>query len=166
MNFEELWIGDLVHVKHLETNGKFEGVEANGKVKVRLGFNVHYFEKDDLTEAVEESEENSILFDNKLSVPKYEATFSSKELDLHIEKLNPRLQHQTVEQIVHYQISKCEAFIRYAIDRRWAKILIIHGKGTGVLKQEVEHIVKGFVEVSYSLEKNNGGALEVWFQYY
>lgn len=160
---KELWIGDLVHVVPHNTNGKYEGIEPDGKIKVRLGFNVHYFELHELTKAEDEGEPFRVPEEKK--APKQIDVFQGPELDLHIEKLNPHLLHQTPEQIIEFQVRKSEAFVTYAIKKRWAKVLIIHGKGTGILKAEVQHLVEGFNETAYTLTKNDGGALEVWFQY-
>ena len=160
---EDLWIGDLVHVVPHKTNGKYEGIEPNGQVKVRLGYNVHYFEVSQLSKAVDEAQPINVREEKK--VPKELHVFQGPELDLHIEKLNPSLLHQSPEQIIDFQIRKSKAFISHAIKKRWAKVLIIHGKGTGILKAEVQHLAEDYEETAYTLSKNDGGALEVWFQY-
>ena len=161
---EELWIGDLVYVKTVRSNGKYEGFDNDGRVKVRLGFNLHYFDLSEISEAIEEEENDSIP--QNAPIPKFTDNFSGPELDLHIEKLNPQLKHASPEQIIDFQIRKSRAFLDFAIKKRWAKVLIVHGKGTGILRKEVEHMTGDFEQVLYALSKNDGGALEVWFQYY
>ena len=84
------------------------------------------------------------------------------EIDLHIESLAPHMIDALPERIRDFQIEKCRAFIEQCIQEKLPVVLIIHGKGKGVLRQEVIHLIKSFQEVRFFLEKHDGGALEVW----
>ena len=43
-------------------------------------------------------------------------------------------------------------------------LTIIHGKGTGVLKSETIHMLKGRSSVMQWIEVHQGGAQEVWLK--
>jgi dsDNA-specific endonuclease/ATPase MutS2 len=164
MNFNELWIGDLVYVRSLRRNGKWEGFIDEKTAQIKIGHSIQKIPIDDLSEAEEE------IIPAKFSLPSEDRNvsqplFDSNSLDLHIEKLNPDLLHQSAEQILLHQTKMCRSFIEFAISKRWISILIIHGKGSGLLKHEVYHLLEGYEEVFHHLEKNNGGAVEVWFRY-
>lgn len=164
MNFDELWIGDLVWVKSRSKNGKWEGPADNSNARIRVGHMVLTVPFSDLSEARDErsaEEQKSTTRDDQ--APK--AKFDKKEIDLHINKLNPSLEFQTPQQIVLYQLRKCREFVEYAIEMRWFAAVIIHGKGSGALKSEVYHLLEDYGEVYHKVPCNNGGAVEVWFQY-
>ena len=78
--------------------------------------------------------------------------------------LNPSLQTGRAEHIVDFQIKAAKTFIEKSIDQGTRKILIIHGKGEGVLKSEILHLLSLNDSVQFTFDKNNGGATEVWFK--
>ena len=59
------------------------------------------------------------------------------ELDLHIHELLDRYEHMTNGQRLEYQMNRCRSFVREAIDKRYRKIILIHGVGEGVLRTEI-----------------------------
>ena len=87
-------------------------------------------------------------------------------LDLHIEKLAPHLQGKQVELILQKQLKQARDFIEKAISRRQFQITIIHGKGTGALKMEIENLLEDYREVFFKKQVNDGGAIEVLFRYH
>lgn len=94
------------------------------------------------------------------------------EIDLHIDELIDHAHHLTNYEIVQYQLKACEKFIAEAIRKRFKKVIIIHGKGEGVLKNEIRHFLSEkanreefpirFHDASY-LEYGVGGATEIIF---
>ena len=68
--------------------------------------------------------------------------------------------------IVTYQINYCENIVRKAIKNNVYKLTIIHGKGSGVLREEVLYMLKKYdVETKDSFfEKHGGGATDVFFK--
>ena len=72
------------------------------------------------------------------------------------------MENELAGRILDYQLEKTRIFIRDAIDRKYPHITIIHGKGQGVLKSEIEHILKDYHQIRFTFSKNGGGAVEVW----
>lgn len=164
MNIDELWIGDKIWITSRQAHGFWEGKMNPIEAKVRIGHVHHIIPLSDIEEPKEEVDTMEILKDRPI-LKEQTPTFSSKQLDLHIEKLNPSLEFQTPQQIILHQVKKCKEFVAFAIKKRWLTVLIIHGKGTGALKEEVYHLLSDFDEVYHKIPRNNGGAVEVWFQY-
>lgn len=59
------------------------------------------------------------------------------EIDLHIEVLRDRHTHLTNYEIIQIQMTTCRAFVQDSIVRKRKRIVLIHGKGEGVLKSEI-----------------------------
>jgi len=71
------------------------------------------------------------------------------ELDLHIHELLDHYSHMSNGEILQYQMQRCRSFVREAIDKRYSKIILIHGVGEGVLKQEIHHYLDQLGRVEY-----------------
>ena len=97
----------------------------------------------------------------------------SFEIDLHIEELVESHQNMTNHEILTKQMTACRGFIQKAIHHDLGRIVLIHGKGEGVLKSEIHLFLNKlrnlngvnleYHEGSYS-EYGMGGATEVLFQ--
>jgi hypothetical protein len=91
------------------------------------------------------------------------------ELDLHIEQLVESYRGLTNSDIMDIQLKTLERYLSLAIIHRLEKMIIIHGVGTGILKDAVHRILKEIPEVKkYSnqwLGNYGFGATEVFFQY-
>ena len=95
------------------------------------------------------------------------------EIDLHMEELVDDHSYMTNHEILQNQMSVCKRFIQRAIDSGLKKIILIHGKGEGVLKNEIylylnklsayHEIGLQYHDASYS-EYGVGGATEVLFE--
>ena len=163
IDIDDLWIGDLVLLKKSGRIGKFDGRSGHKKIKVKVG------EKTVVTPIgnVELAPEGTTVSEFDYSTrPKKEIksiVTLSNTIDLHIETLNPSLRSNRVERIIDFQIKAAKTFIEDSIKNRTKKILIIHGKGEGVLKSEVNHLLTLYNDVQFTFDKNNGGATEVWF---
>jgi len=86
------------------------------------------------------------------------------EVDLHIEELVDNLRGLSNFQIVNIQITAFHAAMHNAIDKRAYSLVVIHGVGNGVLKNEICKILKseyGFRYHDASLAKYGKGATEV-----
>lgn len=94
------------------------------------------------------------------------------EIDLHFESLYEGMNVSENYQILQKQMSACRAFVQKAIRNKTKRIVLIHGKGEGVLKTEIhlylnrlgsEQGVKlDFHDAPYH-EYGMGGATEVIF---
>lgn len=167
MDLKTLWIGDRVEVLSSSNQGKFEGISKDGRARVLIGEKIFLVMADNIktiTEAeyfpdIHEFLKNDIS-ETKKAVPlkiKFDHT-----LDLHLEKLAPHMQNELPARILEFQVQKSEVFIREAISKNYPHITIIHGKGAGVLKEQIEAQLKGFPQVRFTFSKNGGGAVEVW----
>jgi hypothetical protein len=90
-------------------------------------------------------------------------------VDLHIEKLMDRHSHLTNAEIIHFQLEAFEKWFELAQLNHLPSMIIIHGVGSGKLKNEVHDLlkvkkgVKSFIN-QYS-EFYGYGATEVFFEY-
>ncbi len=70
------------------------------------------------------------------------------QLDLHYEALIQNHTPTPGKSILEFQLEICRQFILESIQRKRPHIRIIHGRGSGVLKKEVEALLKNHPEVS------------------
>lgn len=78
--------------------------------------------------------------------PKTEATY---ELDLHIHELLDYHKGMTNAQILQYQMSCGKRFLREAMQKRYPKVVLIHGVGQGVLRSEIHQWLDSLPNVEY-----------------
>jgi DNA-nicking Smr family endonuclease len=52
-------------------------------------------------------------------------------------------------EILQHQMMRCRAFLREAFEKRYPKVVIIHGVGEGVLKSEVHRFLDQQDHLSY-----------------
>ena len=164
LNIGDLWIGDLLLLKKSGRIGKFDGRSGHNKIKVKIGEKTVVTTIGNVELAPEDTEIEEYDFSHRTKVPKQKATTLSDSIDLHIEVLNPSLKHGRPERIIDFQVKAAEDFIHEAISHGTKQVLLIHGKGEGVLRSEIEHLLSLIEEVQFTFEKNNGGATEVWFK--
>ena len=67
--------------------------------------------------------------------------------------------------ILNHQIKRCQAYIESIINARVSPVTIVHGKGKGQLKLEVEYLLSQYEEYLHSIPAHDGGASQVWFKY-
>ena len=88
------------------------------------------------------------------------------EIDIHIENLLDNFYHMSNYEIVNYQLNKCEDIIHKALKAKVRKLVIIHGKGQGVLRKEVHNLLYSFrldfKDSDYM--RYSGGATDVFFR--
>ena len=171
MDLKDLWIGDRVRLISSGREGRFEGLNSDGKARIKVGQAVIITNERNL-EMVPEKEVfpdiDKILQEEenlRISTPKSPGKaniYKDSVLDLHIEKLAPQMKGESSGRIMEYQLRESEVFIKSAIAKGNPHITIIHGKGQGILKEAIEHQLKLFPEVKITFSKNGGGAVEVW----
>lgn len=95
-------------------------------------------------------------------IPKY-------EIDLHIEQLVDQVKGLTNADMLHIQLAELERYLRIAVNNKQDKMVIIHGLGKGVLRTEVQRILK---EHPHVLKQESGwqagygfGATIAYFTY-
>ena len=99
-------------------------------------------------------------------------TLKSFEIDLHIEELVESHSNMTNHEILTKQMTVCRSFIQNAIAKGTKRIVLIHGKGEGVLEAEIHLFLNKlrnlngvnleYHDASYQ-EYGMGGATEVIF---
>lgn len=174
-------LGDKVSVLHETIRGKIVAL-ANQVIEIEDedGFlrkypanklalqspEIDYSVPDDVLLKDAETKTKEILSANKINVNQTDQF----EIDLHIEQLRDRHNHLTNFEIIQIQMTTCRAFVQESITRRRKKIVLIHGKGEGVLKSEIRTYLERLsndrgVQLDYHdasfAEYGIGGATEV-----
>lgn len=72
------------------------------------------------------------------------------EIDLHIEHLTVHWQKISSEKILDYQIASFLEEWQYAITNNYDKIIVIHGKGKGILKSHILELISNKGKYFYS----------------
>jgi dsDNA-specific endonuclease/ATPase MutS2 len=167
MNFDQLWIGDPVFVVSKNSNGAWEGYTGESQAKVRVGHTTFVVDLTDLEPARFGKPKPAKKADAPLAKkPKQERPdFSSAALDLHMDVLAPDRVNDPPQMILTHQLKACQAFIEQSIAAMRPSIVIIHGKGEGVLKAEVEHLIAEYPQIKFTFPKHDGGAIEALLQY-
>ena len=90
-------------------------------------------------------------------------------IDLHIEKLSDNWRHLSNAEILDIQIKEFEKWYDLALAHRQSNLIVIHGIGTGRLRDEVHDILRLKREVKSFVNQYNPsygyGATEIYFQY-
>ncbi len=90
-------------------------------------------------------------------------------VDLHIEKLSDDWKHLSNSDILDIQLKEFEKWYDLALAHRQSQLIIIHGVGKGVLRDEIHNILRLKREVKSFVNQYHPsfgyGATEVYFQY-
>lgn len=89
------------------------------------------------------------------------------EFDLHIEKLVKNKNGLSNFDILTIQLETAKRHIEFSIKNRIPKIVFIHGVGEGVLKSELDFMLKRYEQISFqdaNYQKYGLGATEVFFK--
>lgn len=169
MNLKDFWIGDSVRIISQDLIGKFAGEDNMGNAKVDYNGELIQVLIEDL-ELYTEPEPVIEQVDIEPEPVKGFQTLQKQKLishviDLHYNVLAPdRFRINPHENILEFQVQKCKEFIEFNLQRRVNYIQIIHGKGQGILKAEVEKLLNGFDRVRFSNSTPDGGGLEVFLK--
>ncbi len=91
------------------------------------------------------------------------------ELDLHIEKLQPDHSHFSSFEILGIQLQQVEKYLDLSVAHHQSSMILIHGLGTGKLKDEIHEILKLRGDVKSFFNRYHPrygyGATEVFFQF-
>ncbi len=86
------------------------------------------------------------------------------EVDLHVEELTDQYKHLSNGEIVDLQLRHARSILEKARKNRISKVVFIHGKGKGTLKQELLNLLSGYTNLEFydaSFKLYGGGATEV-----
>ena len=175
INLSKLWIGDKLKILSSGKVGTYEGIGKLGKVRIKYQNKILLVLSSNL-ELIDNAEEEDQMLDHldldfdtskdrigTRQRKSQNANFTN-QIDLHIEKLNPNLEHSHPQIILDHQLEMCKLFIEHSISKKKDVVTVIHGRGKGALKEEVLHMLKDYGSVRFAIEVNNGGAHEVWFK--
>lgn len=86
------------------------------------------------------------------------------EVDLHIQSLTTSVRGLDKYDILQIQMDEAKRKLEFAIRSNIQKLVFIHGVGAGVLKTELEYLLKNYAVKSYaaSFKKYGLGATEVY----
>lgn len=161
---KDIWIGEFVKIKSSGREGRFEGLNSEGKARVSDKGKIYVTTMSNL-EVLPPQEYKLDLSDIIPRRPSQQKSVKinfEHTLDLHIEKLAPHLIHNIPQYILDYQLAKSRSFIDNAIEYNYPHITIIHGKGQGILKAAIENLLKSYAHIKFTFSKNDGGAVEIW----
>lgn len=88
------------------------------------------------------------------------------EVDLHIEKLIPNKKGHSNFDILNIQMDTAKRQIDFAIKNRIPKLVLIHGVGEGILKSELDFLLKRYENIRIqegNYQKYGLGATEIYF---
>lgn len=166
---DDFWIGDLVFDAKSGLQGKFEGKNALNQVKLNVAGKIILLKDASLRIMTASEQENyNDALESELprspGKPKESKPYNNT-IDLHIEILAPKMITKSIEAILHRQISATRNFMKESIRKKQYQVIIIHGKGTGALKMEIDMLLHEFPEVYDWKESNEGGATTVFLKY-
>lgn len=176
MNFK---IGDIVEAIDEAISGKVINVNGNIiTIETADGFPIEFlvnnlmlkhtaalegdlFATTSLEEAVSVKESKKPRSIKKKAKERFQPTF---EVDLHIDKLLPSTKGLTKHDILTHQLDFAKRQLDFAIRKRIQKMVFIHGVGEGVLKLELEYLLKRYNVKFYdaNYQKYGLGATEVY----
>jgi len=167
----DFWIGDWVKDPKTGEFGTYEGLE-NEKALVKINDEICHIPLNRLV-LISDKEVEAIRMNERTAISDHSGdgevekiAMFQETLDLHIEKLAPHLKNSRTELILNKQLKAANDHIVQAISRRQHRIVLIHGKGKGVLKMEIEHLLDDFEEVFFRNPVHDGGAIEALFKYF
>ena len=84
-----------------------------------------------------------------------------EHIDLHIEQLIDSHRGMSNAEIVTFQMRAFERFFQNALRKNLYRVLIIHGKGEGVLRSEIHQYLRNFANVEFFDSDLGRGSTEV-----
>ena len=151
---------DFGIVKNIISERKLEIEDSSGFLSIVNKSDIIPFDKS--TNSVSSYGDLNNLKDH-LSVDekkiKVKSNLNVMKVDLHIESIISDYHLMTNTEIINLQVKKCEDVLLKSINSNIQKLVIVHGIGEGVLKQEVHSLLKRY-QLRY-FESLNGGSTEV-----
>lgn len=178
-------IDETIKGKVVSVNGSLVVIEdedgfdrSYSSSKLVLNKQFHKTDSDELEELIQEKliHNNKANFKGDISkkhnsgVKEFEANY---EIDLHIECLTSDYSHMSNMAILQRQMLTCRMFIEKIISEHGSKAVLIHGKGEGVLENEIHQYLSRIensrhIEIVYkeaSFLNYGGGATEISINY-
>ena len=114
----------------------------------------------------QEKDKNELLFNRKFRNLDQYGNDEFIEIDLHIQSLYDAYDELTAPQIISIQMKVFIRELNVAIQKKVKKLIVIHGKGKGVLKREISiELYQNYPELIHQDASFNeygyGGATEI-----
>jgi len=170
-------IGDLISVVDEDLEGRVVAVTKDEVTfTTKDGFDLCY-PKDQLVVltgqmaglVVDKTQIQEKLENKKAAAPKRSTKRKSQvilEVDLHAEQLTRDYKRMQAFEILELQLDTAKRQIDFAIRKRIPKLVLIHGVGAGVLRAELEFLLKRYENLKFQdadYQKYGMGAIEVYF---
>jgi dsDNA-specific endonuclease/ATPase MutS2 len=176
-------IGDVVQVLDDNLEGVILRFQPDNSIVIETkdGFELIYNQKEVIKIA---SDAPKINFEGNLSkvlaekeIPKKPGSVLTKlskkdpmvfEVDLHLEKIiTGKNQNLTNFDKLNIQLDEAKRAMDFAISKRYNRVVLIHGVGDGVLKSELEYLLRRYENIVIQ-EANYGkyglGAMEIYIK--
>ena len=174
-------IGDIVEVLDEAIRGQVEAIQngyvvlrdtdgfllqfmVSEVVKVNTQDRLYHMSAGKIREVIKEKESSE---KKRSAVPKVKKGKEQPalEVDLHIEKLVKSSKGMRNHDILILQVETAKRQLDFAIHKRISKVIFIHGVGHGVLRAELEYLVRRYDGIRYydaDYKKYGLGALEIY----
>ena len=163
--------GVVVGVKNKDitietTDGFVMTYFVNELIKINKSSELNHINKSDTLDKINIDKQPS----KKQNIPVFKSDKIERgvpEFDLHIEKLVKNPRGMSNFDILTIQTETAKKHLEFAIRNRIPKIVFIHGVGEGVLKAELDFMLKNFDNISFqdaNYQKYGLGATEIYFK--
>ena len=157
-------IGDQVEVLDESISGLRTSI-TNGFITIltKDGFEIQYTEKElirsnfdlsdfdltpnDISKII--SEKNIKKVKNNKKVKPKDRKLPPMEVDLHIHHLIPKDKGLTNHEILNIQLDTVKRQLEFAFSKKIQRIVFIHGVGEGVLRIELEYLLKRYENIKF-----------------
>lgn len=165
---DEIFEGYVVSLKFnrvfVESNDGFElEFNENELIKIEDDFEIKIKYTEGISAALKEKEPKPNKPKTNLSTKK--KSIPAMEVDLHIEKLVPTSRGLDNYDIINIQMNTAKRQLDFAIQKRFQRVIFIHGVGEGVLKSELESLFRRYDFLNHydaDYQKYGRGATEVY----
>lgn len=169
-------IGDKVGFLHESGYGKVVRVINDRTVEVEVeGIEIPYaieelIDLNELKVHTVEPDAKELLNEVVSNPPKSKQHQPSAEIDLHIENLLESHRHMSNGEILNHQLKTLKNYLDKVERFKMRKVVIIHGVGQGVLKEEVRYYLKQFdhyefMDAPYYLYGYGATELRIYYRY-
>lgn len=172
-------IGDTVSAIDELMEGSVVGFKNNQVVvETEDGFELYFDENEliksiqNISRAIEQSVPHSEVIKEKEASEKRKAPIFKTEkhipimeVDLHINQLVKSTRGMDNHDLLNLQIETAKRQLDFAIQKRFQRLVFIHGVGEGVLRQELEFLLKRYDNIKFydaDYQKYGRGATEVY----
>lgn len=169
LQLDDLWIGDILRCTLTGVKGSYEGKGPDGNVLMKTGNKILVMSIENLELVADDDRPDlqKILLDDipdqvQTPILKRKRLEVERFIDLHIQVLAPEMQTGKPEFILEFQLNRFKEYINSAIQSRLTEVTIIHGKGQGILRDQIQKFLDSDPRVKLWKASPDQGSTEVW----